>query len=119
MCGKANRYLAEVEVAFLNLQFLFARSAQNERIGDKSCFQLRFSFQEYRIVLEELSCRDKNFLPVRKQRIVKTCGRVEVKLHLEFLAWLFHSVSFISLRHVVVNMWAQLNLTAIKIHTLI
>ena len=64
MCGEANRHLAEAEVAFLNVQFLFARSAQNERIGGKSCFQPRFSFQKYRIVLEEVLCRDKNFVPV-------------------------------------------------------
>lgn len=56
---------------------------------------------------------------MRKQRIVKTYGKVEVKLRLDFLAGLFHRVRFFSLGHVVVNMWAQLNLTAIKIHTLI
>ena len=55
---------------------------------------------------------------MRKQRIVKTYGRVEVKLHLDFLAGLFHRVRFISLRHVVVNMWAHLSLTAIKMRTL-
>jgi hypothetical protein len=120
MCGEANRHLAEAEVAFLNVHFLFARSAQNELIGGKSCFQPRFSFQKYRTVLEEVLCRDKSFVPVHKQRMVKTYGRVEVKLHLNFLKGLFHRViRFISLRHVVVNMWAQLNLRAIKMHTLV
>jgi len=117
MCGEANRHIAEAEVAFLNVQFLFARSAQNERIGGKSCFQPRFSFQKYRIVLEEVLCRDKNFVPVHKRRVVKTYGRVEVKLHLNFLVGLCHRVRLISLRHMVINMWAQLNLTAIKMHT--
>jgi len=55
---------------------LFARSAQNERIGGKPCFQPRFSFQKYGIVLEEVLCREKNFVPVHKHRIVKTYGRV-------------------------------------------
>jgi len=69
-------------------------------------FSTTFPFQKYRIVLEEVLCRDKNFVLVRKQRIVKTYGGVEVILHLNFLAGLFHSVRFISLRHMVINMWA-------------
>ena len=119
MCGEANRHLAEAEVAFLNVQFLFARSVQNERIGEKSCFQPRFPFQKSRIVLEEVTCRDKNSDPVRKQRIVKKYGGAEVILHLNFLAGLFHRVRFISLRHMAVNMGAHLNLRAIKMHILI
>jgi hypothetical protein len=117
MCGEASRHTAEAEFAFLNVQFLFARSAQNEHIGGKSCFQPRFSLHKYRIVLEEVLCRDKNFVPVHKQRIVKEYGRMEVKLHLNFLAGIFHTVRFISLRHMVVNMWTHLNLRTIKIHT--
>jgi hypothetical protein len=46
MCGEANRHLAEAEVAFLNVQFLFARSAQNERIGREVVFSTTFFVSE-------------------------------------------------------------------------